>query len=383
MNDEGRINPELDSQGYRAHRVEAGDNIWDIAQAQGFDFQETVALNADHLIDPALIFEGDVVYLPVIDTPPGDTTRPVEIPSAPDSVSESAADPVSDSDGPSGTGSSAAQPDHTRDSADGMSDTTGSNPTDPGNSVDPSTASSGVTASSDPAPPTTEPTVPVTPTNEPQRRPTEEILTEYQVVEEEMVEWHPKAGPFTFIELPFYAQTLTETEASLLDRLGQREGMLGLYDFKGIRDQAYDTADDFFPREDAQGNRVLGAEDGHNDAFRHACWNAMMTSRFGEDFAVSFGTAHEARPGNQASREAMDLFNNALGRRIATQNPDASEAELAELIFDAIENGEAMVIDGSGNLAYSDQVGVGQTGSGNGVPPIDGGNAIPEWTTSN
>lgn len=67
MNDEGRINPDLEAAGYRAYRVADGDNIWDIAAANGCDFQETAALNANHLIDPSLIFEGDVVYLPIID----------------------------------------------------------------------------------------------------------------------------------------------------------------------------------------------------------------------------------------------------------------------------------------------------------------------------
>lgn len=65
MNHEARINPELEAMGYRAHRVEAGENVWDIAARNGCDFQETLALNTQHLVNPELIFEGDVVYLPV------------------------------------------------------------------------------------------------------------------------------------------------------------------------------------------------------------------------------------------------------------------------------------------------------------------------------
>jgi LysM repeat protein len=64
MNDEARINPEPESQGYRTYRVENGDTLWAIAQAEGVDFEELVALNSEHLIDPSMVFEGDVVYLP-------------------------------------------------------------------------------------------------------------------------------------------------------------------------------------------------------------------------------------------------------------------------------------------------------------------------------
>lgn len=37
----------------------------------------------------------------------------------------------------------------------------------------------------------------------------------------------------------------------------------------------------------------------------------------------------------------MDLYNNELGRRIATENPEASPEELARLVYEAVEDGEA------------------------------------------
>jgi hypothetical protein len=210
--------------------------------------------------------------------------------------------------------------------------------------------------------------------------PNDEIIDKYQVAEDEMVEWKPKAGPFTFFELPVEPTPMTKTEASLLDELGKQEGLLGLNDFKKIKEKAYDTADKMFPRT-SQGNEVKGAEDGHNDAFRHAYWNALLTKRFGEEFATSYATAHEGVPGNPADKEAMDLYNNQLGRRIAAENPNASEEELAQLVADAVKNGKAVVIDGNGELAYSDQVAVGATGDANDAPR-DCENRPPEWTES-
>ncbi|MDQ3154925.1 MAG: hypothetical protein M3R63_25395, partial [Actinomycetota bacterium] len=123
----------------------------------------------------------------------------------------------------------------------------------------------------------------------------DEILAEYQVPPD------PRGTvsypPFP-LNLAVGSQTITETEAEMLDELG----LLGQKDFKDLRDSAYDTADERFPDQ--------GAEDGHNDAFRHAYWNARMTQEHGVDWATRFGTAHESLPGNSADREAMDLYNN-------------------------------------------------------------------------
>ena len=106
-----------------------------------------------------------------------------------------------------------------------------------------------------------------------------------------------------------------------------------------------------------------------------------MTASFGEDFAASFATAHEGFPGNPADREAMDLYNNELGRRIAVDNPGASDAELSSLVADAVSSGEAVVINDRNELVYSDQVAVGNTGTAD-DPPAAGGNAVPEFKDS-
>ncbi|MBP2474189.1 hypothetical protein JOF53_003061 [Crossiella equi] len=78
-------------------------------------------------------------------------------------------------------------------------------------------------------------------------------------------------------------------------------------------------------------------------------------------FAEDFGTAHERKPKDTPAAEAMDLHNNEVGRRIARQYPDAGPDELARRVEAAVRGGEMVVLDRGGQLAYSDQVGHGET----------------------
>ena len=173
------------------------------------------------------------------------------------------------------------------------------------------------------------------------------ILKDYQVDSVEMVEfgkWY----------LPGMTLEVTATEAELLSKLGPH----GIYRMNSIKDTAFGVAgDNYF----ADGS-PYSLNDGHNDAFRHAYWNALMTKEFGEEWTEAFATAHEASPENPAAREAMDLYNNEIGRRIATENPNASDEELARLIRGAVEDGELVVVDQNGNLEFSDKVEFGQHG---------------------
>lgn len=120
--------------------------------------------------------------------------------------------------------------------------------------------------------------------------------------------------------------------------------------------------------------------DGHRDAFRHAFWNAVMARDFGRDWASQFATAHEGVPGNSGSREAMDLYNDSIGRRIAAEHPGASDEELARSVDEALQKGELIVLDGSGNLQWSDRVQRWRHGPTNRVAdgggrPVPGGDA--------
>ena len=384
MDDTGRINPDLEEQGYREHLVTADDNLWDLAKQYGVDFQNMVMLNDDHLIDPSLIFAGDTVYIPGTANPPApppvvDTTPPVA-PSMPPTESTGAGGPympIPGSDSPPPT----TVPSAPSASAPSTPPATGSSSGSP-------SASSSSTPSAAPDPVT--PTLPAAPAAPGDRQAElDRIRREYQVVDDTMVDYTPNFGPFP-IDIPFVGSAeMTQREAAALDDLGRRRGLLGLQEFRSIASndpenlgQAYTTADRYFPRFDAAGDPIPGGDDGHNDAFRHAYLNALLTDRFGEDFAETFATAHEGVPGNPADREAMDLYNNEVGRRIAMENPGASDEELADLVYQAVINGEAIVINVNGELAFSDQVEVGQTGRAR-RETIEGVITPPDPTTSN
>lgn len=81
-----------------------------------------------------------------------------------------------------------------------------------------------------------------------------------------------------------------------------------------------------------------------SDAFRHGIWNAEMTVLIGSEKAELFATAHEDKDvtGNESDgypkteHRDMDLHNNEVGRAIGDQNKDASEDEMADIIYQDI-----------------------------------------------
>ena len=339
----GRINPDLEAQGYEAHVVQPGDTVWDLAQRDGVNFNEMLRLNQDHLIDPGLIFPGDKVYIPGTGQP-----APAEPPAQPEQPAQPADPAPSDS---SGSGSESGS----TGSSSGSSET-------------------GTTGSA-PAPqqPAEETPAPQQPDNRPDL---DAIRRKYQVRDEETTTFRPNVDtPFGEVNIPGAPsrEGVPISEERALDSLGLFE----LRDLNGLASypdgEAYRVADQYYPPE--AGNMFYGQNDGHNDAFRHAYLSARMTQMFGVEHAEALATAHEALPGNPANREAMDLYNNELGRKIAQANPNASPDELAGLIHEAVENGEAIVIDDNGNLAWSDQVGFHRHGI---VPEVtNGGEVLP------
>jgi len=214
------------------------------------------------------------------------------------------------------------------------------------------------------------------PSPSPSRPELQNILQDYQVKEDRMVDWRPNLGPIP-IRLPMDSRRMTSTEAALLDKLGTQRGLLGLKAFSDIHDQAFEVADKKYPVPDGE-DVGRWQNDGHNDAFRHAYWSALLTKEFGAEWAEQFTTAHEGVPGNQSTREAMDLYNNEVGRQIALDNPNASKKELANLIEQAITDGKMVVINAEGNLDWSNNVPLGQHGSGNGAPVFDAKIDIPD-----
>lgn len=92
---------------------------------------------------------------------------------------------------------------------------------------------------------------------------------------------------------------------------------------------------------------------GRANAFKHALWNALMARALGYDAAKRYGDAHEA--GNVTSRalylgipeaehSEMDLYNNEMGRRLASdaqKSGDDSAKTLARLALDYAKGPDA------------------------------------------
>jgi hypothetical protein len=217
------------------------------------------------------------------------------------------------------------------------------------------------------------------------------IYNTYQVNDDAMISWSPKAGGL--IPVPFIDPVrITETEGELLDNLTVQRGFMGLQRFRDIRDEAFSVSDGLYPFTGSTYPSYVPADnrsrinwiynDGHRDAFRHAYWNALLTRSFGEAWTAEFCTAHEGIPGNSAAREAMDLYNNEVGRNIAVSNPNATDAEIIQLIQQANTNGELIVVNAAGELEWSDNVPLWQHGiapqvSINGVIAVPQGDEYP------
>lgn len=181
----------------------------------------------------------------------------------------------------------------------------------------------------------------------------DDVLADYQQPADGMTMW----------PVPVFGQRITQREAELLGLPGPDDVRLD-----ATRNRAFDESSERYG-----GTTARDTNDGHEDAFRHAYWNALMARSRGQDFARDFGTAHEGVPGNPPDREAMDLYNNEVGRRIQADNPDADDEQLAGLVEAAVRRGELVVIDENGELQWSDRVPLGQHGQADDPPTEDGG----------
>ncbi|MEA5125419.1 XVIPCD domain-containing protein [Xanthomonas floridensis] len=195
----------------------------------------------------------------------------------------------------------------------------------------------------------------------------DQIRNQFQVQDDQMIQYHPRfAG---MVNIPFTPSIeVTRTEGKLMDEMTWSRGLQGLLELKETHDLAFreskrhvpdQPVPEGIPKEQAEEWQL---NDGHRDAFRHTYWNALLAKEFGNEWAQAFATAHEGRPGNPANREAMDLYNNQVGRGIAAAHPGASKEQLAQLVGEAMKEGKLILMDHQGKLAWSDQVKVGQHG---------------------
>jgi hypothetical protein len=82
----------------------------------------------------------------------------------------------------------------------------------------------------------------------------------------------------------------------------------------------------------------------HNDfvdAFRHAYASYRMTQEVGADTSKDFMDLHERTDPNPWRETAMDLWNNAVGRSLAT-DPKNAGRKPAEVIREALDKGLLM-----------------------------------------
>ncbi|WP_454198513.1 DUF6973 domain-containing protein [Nocardia sp. Marseille-Q1738] len=199
------------------------------------------------------------------------------------------------------------------------------------------------------------------------------ILTDYQT---DVSEGEPQLWPlgleleaFRAFKPGFNPSLMTSEEIDAMKKLFLTQGPLACIEHGQLAEAARDAAKEVFP---------ASVDDGHGDAFRHAYWNALMTQKYGEDWTTEFATAHEKSGGNTPQREAMDLYNNELGRKVALAHPNASPDELKDLIRNEINNGNAIIIESKNldnstkpsQITWSNVVSEAQTGPppGVGVP---------------
>ncbi|MGW6622199.1 DUF6973 domain-containing protein [Nocardia sp. NPDC055002] len=137
---------------------------------------------------------------------------------------------------------------------------------------------------------------------------------------------------------------VTQSEAEMLNNLSLADQARFLI----LSDEASAAAEEAYPG--------IATQDSHVDAYRHTYWNAMMTQEFGAEWTQEYATKHEGRADNAAVREAMDLHNNEVGRKIGAANPQASSAEMRELVQQAVDGGDTVLIDRDQNLAWTGDV---------------------------
>ncbi len=95
----------------------------------------------------------------------------------------------------------------------------------------------------------------------------------------------------------------------------------------------------------AKGQEDRGSENG---AFRHALWQAEITSEFGSDIAKQIGDAHENNPFidmNQTlfnylddADKSADLHNNIIGRTIGKENKGAGMKRIAIAVLNTFRD---------------------------------------------
>ena len=166
----------------------------------------------------------------------------------------------------------------------------------------------------------------------------EELLQRYQTADD----------PRGMVQMTPWGPTVTVGERDALNNLWPWE----LADAFAAYLDADEQDDGVFP-----GVGREGTGDNHRDAFRHAYWNSQLTDALGAEQAERLTTLHEQTVDDEPREhviESMDLHNNEVGRQLAQEHPDATPAEMSQLVQQAVRDGRMVVIDDTGRLVPSD-----------------------------
>ena len=91
----------------------------------------------------------------------------------------------------------------------------------------------------------------------------------------------------------------------------------------------------------SKSNGLEGSWNGQQDAFRHCYFSCRMTEEIGADQARTVGNLHEACGASSVpdNERNMDLYNNKVGRGVASAQNSCNEGCMA-----ALNNGDLIVI---------------------------------------
>jgi Domain of unknown function (DUF6973) len=93
---------------------------------------------------------------------------------------------------------------------------------------------------------------------------------------------------------------------------------------------------------------------GCRNAFKHACWAAILTAEIGDTEARIITKNHESWRGNPKLDREMDGFNNDAGHKLGLHNPKASWCALSNLSQSHVVAGKLLIISDE-RLVTSDQ----------------------------
>jgi len=135
-----------------------------------------------------------------------------------------------------------------------------------------------------------------------------------------------------------YTNWMSDDEKNLFDTLTRTEQLLYLASAKQAKDETEDIYITF-----------CELYNGKGDAFRHAYWNALSSSRIGVGLTNLLTTRHENQPATypyNSKVNEMDLFNNQIGRDLITNG----STDILQDVIITLNNGDLRYLSDLSNV---------------------------------